>query len=229
MQRTTYQHFIKKFQYLPYFMNYLRFGTFGSFGGPDKRSLAGPGPNFLYWGVEHVCKEQHINISSKNVNIYPILWIILDLGLFGSFGDFFGPINICGFCGGNTCENLLKKTSKQKSKVFYKVQSNCSYFVEWKKTPAFSIRNPCSNHLICCSICNASIWVYNVKHHYDDRHLDLEVPTLVTQDEINKLLKKWAIREFVYIFIFCSLFEYYLVYDISLFYILATTINEYFA
>ena len=99
-------------------------------------------------------------------------------------------INICGFCGGNTCENLLKKTSKQKSKVFYKVQSNCSYFVEWKKTPAFSIRNPCSNHLICCSICNASIWVYNVKHHYDDRHPDLEVPTLVTQDEINKLLKK---------------------------------------
>ena len=48
-------------------------------------------------------------------------------------------IDICGFCGKRTCENILKKT--RGNKEFFKVQSNCQYFVQWKKTPQFSQHN----------------------------------------------------------------------------------------
>lgn len=102
-------------------------------------------------------------------------------------------INVCGFCGRNTCENVLKRSSTKGTTVYFKVQSNCSYHVEYRKIPTFSTRNPCSNHLIPCTVCKASIWtVYNVMHHYTERHPGLEVPILVTEQEIRKMLKKWT-------------------------------------
>ena len=64
----TYQNFIEKCQYLPYLMIYLRFWNFLGLLG----LYLAWGPMFLYWGVENSCKEQHIKLSSKIVNIYPI-------------------------------------------------------------------------------------------------------------------------------------------------------------
>ena len=55
------------------------------------------------------------------------------------------------------------------------------------KTPQFSTRNPCSNHLIHCSICKATIWTYDVNHHYSDRHPEVETPTLVSEEEVKKM------------------------------------------
>ena len=34
-------------------------------------------------------------------------------------------IDVCGFCGKKTCENILTKTSTRGNKEFFKVQSNC--------------------------------------------------------------------------------------------------------
>ena len=93
----------------------------------------------------------------------------------------------CGFCGRRGCENILVKSSKKGTKDFFKIQSNCDYVVVWMKTPQFSTRNPCSNHLIHCSICKATIWTYNVNHHYSDRHPEVETPTLVSEEEVKKM------------------------------------------
>ena len=104
-------------------------------------------------------------------------------------GDISGSA-ICGFCGRSTCENYLMNFSHGYSKQFFKVSSKCSYEVAWKKTPQFSSRNPCSNHIIFCAVCGASVWTYNVEHHYSERHPDVEVPQLVSQDEIKKMKSK---------------------------------------
>ena len=45
-------------------------------------------------------------------------------------------VNVCGFCGQSSCSNNLKRSSVKKNQTFFKVQSNCAYFIEWKKTPS---------------------------------------------------------------------------------------------
>ena len=95
--------------------------------------------------------------------------------------------DVCGFCGRRGCENILVKSSKKGTKDFFKIQSNCDYVVVWMKTPQFSTQNPCSNHLIRCSICKATIWTYNANHHYSDRHPEVETPTLVSEEEVKKM------------------------------------------
>ena len=98
--------------------------------------------------------------------------------------------NVCGFCGQVTCENFLIKTSSKGAKTYFKVQSNCPFFIQWKKTPTFSTRNHCSNHLIICEVCKPSIWTYNGNSHYTDRHPDEEGPTLITDIEVHKMTSK---------------------------------------
>ena len=89
-----------------------------------------------------------------------------------------------------SCENKLKKSSTRGSQSFFKVQSNCHYFVEWKKKPTFSGRNPCSNHLKSCSICKADVWTYNAKYHYSECHAEIEYPVFVSEEEIKKMKSK---------------------------------------
>lgn len=97
--------------------------------------------------------------------------------------------NTCGFCGRNVCENILKRSSRKAGVDYFKVQSNCPYFVEWKKKPVFSTRNPCTNQLVACSKCNASIWTYNAESHYSSVHPQVEYQSLVSQEEIEKMMK----------------------------------------
>ena len=88
--------------------------------------------------------------------------------------------------------------------MFFKVESKCPYFVEWKNTQTFSNHIPCSNHLILCSICKASIWTYNSQHHYAQRHPQIECPILVTdgdtENEIEMLFlfKKQLLNYYFY-------------------------------
>ena len=99
--------------------------------------------------------------------------------------------NCCGFCGQqNRCENVLVESSKGKGKDYYKVTSNCDYFVHWAKVPQFSARMPCSNTLVHCLACKASIWTYNAHDHYSRCHPKFEAPVLVTAEEENKMKKK---------------------------------------
>ena len=98
--------------------------------------------------------------------------------------------NLCGFCGQDLCENVLVKSSAKRSQIFFKLQSNCPFFVEWKKTPAFSTRNHCSNHLIICEICKSSVWTYNGTNHYKERHPDVDCPIFITDSEVKKMKSK---------------------------------------
>ena len=88
-------------------------------------------------------------------------------------------VNICGFCGQNSCENKLKQTSAKGDKSFY--------LVEWKKTPTFSTRNQCSNHLNLSNICEAAIWIYNANMHYSERHPEIECPQFISKEEEKKM------------------------------------------
>ena len=99
-------------------------------------------------------------------------------------------INICGFCGGNSCENILTQTSRKKTTAFFKIQSNCQYFVQLKRKPQFSVRNPCSNYVTLCQICSASVWTYNMKCHYTEHHpAEESVPSHITDEEFRQMRK----------------------------------------
>ena len=78
----------------------------------------------------------------------------------------------CGFCGRSCCENKLGKPNRKGNSFFYsKVQSNCPFFIHTtRRIQNSSKKNPCTNYLNKCSQCQADIWHYNTKNHYEDMH-----------------------------------------------------------
>ena len=97
----------------------------------------------------------------------------------------------CGYCGQSTCYSILKKTRfvKKTDTQYYKVQSNCPYFVFHSKTPRnFSTRNKCTNHLLVCpaTACEIPIWKYNLPAHYRSAHPNLVIPTELTTSSKEK-------------------------------------------
>ena len=93
--------------------------------------------------------------------------------------------NACGYCGQSTCYSIFKKTRfvKKTDTQYYKVQSNCPYFVFHSKTPRnFSTRNKCTNHLLVCpaTACEIPVWKYNLPAHYRSAHPNLVIPTELT-------------------------------------------------
>ena len=80
---------------------------------------------------------------------------------------------------------ICEKTYTQ----YYKVQSNCPYFVFHSKTPRnFSTRNKCTNHLLVCSAtaCEIPVWKYNLPAHYRSAHPNLVIPTELTTSSKEK-------------------------------------------
>ena len=58
-----------------------------------------------------------------------------------------GLVGCCRYCGGNSCNSFLKKTSRRMGKQYYRIESNCTYFVKLSKTPKNFTRNVnCTNH-----------------------------------------------------------------------------------
>ena len=99
--------------------------------------------------------------------------------------------NVCGYCGQSTCYSILKKTRfvKKTDTQYYKVQSNCPYFVFHSKTPRnFSTRNKCTNHLLVCpaTACEIPVWKYNLPAHYRSAHPNLVIPTELTTSSKEK-------------------------------------------
>ena len=45
--------------------------------------------------------------------------------------------NVCGYCGKSSCSTTLKKTRyiQKTATQYYKVESNCPYYVHYTKTP----------------------------------------------------------------------------------------------
>lgn len=99
--------------------------------------------------------------------------------------------NICGFCGRNVCRNNLEVSSITHGKPSYKIGGNCSYRENKARAPKqSSVRQPCTNWLIKCAICDAHIWSYMGERHYKFVHPDDACPKFIAQDEINKVIKK---------------------------------------
>ena len=96
----------------------------------------------------------------------------------------------CGFCGRSSCQNKLTKPSKKGKELFYRlVESNCPYYVQHaRRVTKASSRNPCTNYLNKCPLCNCDVWLYNVKNHYEDMHPNVDIP-LLDEPEI-KFMKK---------------------------------------
>lgn len=86
--------------------------------------------------------------------------------------------DICGFCGRNSCLNKLVKTSSHHGKNYYRIDSNCHIFFNYKRKPVYSKREKCSNYLAKCDAtnCNADIWKYDMVKHYNEKHSHLNVP-----------------------------------------------------
>ena len=89
--------------------------------------------------------------------------------------------DVCGFCGLPSCINNFVNRSK------VQIDSHCDYFYPYKKRPAYSKREKCTNHLAKCEAkdCGAAIWKYNMEEHYKIKHGLLDVPQefVVTDDE----------------------------------------------
>ena len=93
--------------------------------------------------------------------------------------------NVCGYCGQSTCHSIIKKTRfvKKTDTQYYKVQSNCPYFVFHSKTPRnFSTRNKCTNHLLVCPATACA----DLPAHYRSAHPNLVIPTELTTSSKEK-------------------------------------------
>ena len=80
----------------------------------------------------------------------------------------------CRYCGrGGSCTSVLKKAARKMGKQYYKVESNCSYFVQLIKTPKKFTRNVrCTNHLMRCRLCpqETGVWKYSLLQHFEQFH-----------------------------------------------------------
>ena len=87
--------------------------------------------------------------------------------------EIFG-VNICGFCGRDTCSVIMKKTSKKGSRQFFGIEScDCEYFFAYSRSKKFSKRtNPCTNRIDRCPIkgCLSNVWSYSFQIHFDEKH-----------------------------------------------------------
>lgn len=98
---------------------------------------------------------------------------------------------MCGFCGINCNSVLGLKTSGSGKNVAFKTKSNCAYAYSFNyasvEKPSKSM--PCSNRPIKCPQCEHFFWSYNLSNHYNDKHLGINCPITVTEEEKIAILK----------------------------------------
>ena len=98
-------------------------------------------------------------------------------------------INICGFCGRDTCSIIMKQTSKKGSKKIFGIEScDCEYFFSYGRSKKFNKKtNKCTNRIDRCPMkgCLSNVWLYCFPIHFDEKHKDEEFPVemLITEEE----------------------------------------------
>ena len=67
---------------------------------------------------------------------------------------------------------------------------------EKRKVLSSSQKYPCTNYVLRCSKCNASVWKYNGANHYEDVHAGMEVPEdfKITKTEYSNMKKKRDVK-----------------------------------
>ena len=96
--------------------------------------------------------------------------------------------DICRFCGERGCSNQLKKKYINMGKFYYKLDSKCVYFFEYKRIPTYPKRQKCSKYLAKCEAknCNRDVWKYNMNIHYKEKHPLLKFPERFLNSEDEK-------------------------------------------
>ena len=87
----------------------------------------------------------------------------------------------------------MRKAAHKMGKQYYKVKSNCSYFVQLTKTPKKFIRNVrCTNHLMRCRLCpqETGVWKYSLLQHFEQFHegCDLLQEEVLGDDERDHII-----------------------------------------
>ena len=103
--------------------------------------------------------------------------------------ELFG-VNVCGFCGRDSCSVTLKKSPKKGGQEFFGIDKcDCIYFYQYSRSKKFNKKtNPCTNRIERCSIkgCLSNVWLYNFEHHFEENHQNKEYPTNMVIDEAER-------------------------------------------
>jgi len=115
------------------------------------------------------------------------------IGLHLILNDFNHDLNTCGFCGTNECSIEIKKSSGKGKNANKAPFSNCRYYVKFSLGAAATStkHTPCTNRPIECPSCKLVVWSYNLKTHYESKHINLELPDafLIKKTEIEAVKK----------------------------------------
>ena len=98
--------------------------------------------------------------------------------------------NTCGFCGGDSCNISIIVSSGVGKNANKGVASNCKYFNRFSLKPAeTSTKNkPCTNRPVECDLCKTVLWSYNIESHYHVNHFGEDIPSMITQLEIQRII-----------------------------------------
>lgn len=95
----------------------------------------------------------------------------------------------CGYCGREGCTVKLLYRDKRK-RHSYTPPDSCSYHPgQIRKSTKPSKRVPCLNYVMHCPKCKVDVWSYNLKHHYQDFHPNVEFSSPITQEEMDAMNK----------------------------------------
>jgi hypothetical protein len=88
---------------------------------------------------------------------------------------------------GCTVKLLYRDKRKRHS---YTAPDSCSYHPgQIRKSTKPSKRVPCLNYVMHCPKCNGDVWSYNMEHHFQDCHPDIEFTSPITQEERDAMRK----------------------------------------
>ena len=102
--------------------------------------------------------------------------------------DIIVDANLCGFCGNNGCNIMIKKTTVGYAKPF---STYCKLYRPFnlKSASKSSANSPCTRPIECL-LCNGVYWSYNMESHYKANHNNNDLPIHITEEEINQVLLK---------------------------------------
>jgi hypothetical protein len=95
---------------------------------------------------------------------------------------------VCGACGIVHTGNVQKILTR--NKAFKALVENCTYFkpFNYGSLENISKSNPSSNRPENCSICKSCVWSYNMLSHYQEKHIDVPCPLLISEKERDAVL-----------------------------------------
>ena len=94
----------------------------------------------------------------------------------------------CGFCGLMGCSISFEKNVPGKNAPKCP-SSDCAFANKFslKAAEKCSNNSPCTNRPVECRVCKLVVWSYNIQSHYERYHAGHEIPSMISEVEINRL------------------------------------------